>query len=301
VRGGRKDTVRLKRRRPSGNIIDRRGESGVPRGFGRPAVVGTGIGLPVLLVIVVVLLLNGGLGGGSAIDNPLDDLQNPEDQAETSLDIESSSRLERLLFFVFDDAQTFWSDTFAQAGLPYRPARLVLFDTETFSGCGGATATIGPHYCPLDEKIYMDLDFFRDLRDRFGAPGDFAQAYVMAHEVAHHVQHLLGISDEVHREQQFNPESANELSIQLELQADCLAGVWGFTTFERRLLEEGDLEEGLGAAAAVGDDRIQAQSSGRIDVDTWTHGSSEQRMRWFLTGFRNGDPNSCDTFSAETL
>ena len=294
--------MKLRRRAATGNIIDRRGESGIRRGgFSRPAAIGGGIGLPALLVVVVVLLINGGLGGGTTIDNPLDDFQNPDDQAQTSLDLDSSERLVRLLSFVFDDTQSFWRDTFAQAGTPYRDARLVLFTSETPSGCGGAVSNIGPHYCPADETVYVDLAFFRDLRERFGAPGDFAQAYVIAHEVAHHVQHLMGISDEVHREQQLNPEGANELSIRLELQADCLAGVWAFTTFERQLLEEGDLEEGLRAAAAVGDDRIQAQSTGRIDVDSWTHGSSDQRKRWFYTGFENGDPNACGTFSAEAL
>jgi predicted metalloprotease len=177
----------------------------------------------------------------------------------------------------------------------------VLLEGATHSDCGGATAEIGPHYCPADENVYLDLSFFRELRQRFGAPGDFAQAYVMAHEIAHHVQHLMGISDQVRDEQRANPDEANELSIRLELQADCLAGVWAFTAYERALLESGDLQEGLGAAAAVGDDRIQQQSTGSIDRESWTHGSSEQRMRWFTTGYENGDPNDCDTFGADTI
>jgi uncharacterized protein len=294
--------MKLRKRAPSGNVFDRRAESGIRRGGLRgPVAIGGGIGIPALLVVIVILLLNGGLGGGTTFDSPLDDLNNPDEPARSSLDVDESRRLVRLLTFVFEDAQSFWSDTFVQAGRSYREADFVLFTSETSSGCGGAAATIGPHYCPADETIYIDLGFFRDLRERFGAPGDFAQAYVMAHEVGHHVQNVMGISSQVHREQQLDPSNANELSIRLELQADCLAGVWAFTTFERRLLEEGDLQEGLRAAAAVGDDRIQAQATGRIDAESWTHGSSEQRARWFSTGFQNGDPNDCGTFSAETL
>jgi uncharacterized protein len=149
--------------------------------------------------------------------------------------------------------------------------------------------------------VYVDLAFFRELRRRFGAPGDFAQAYVIAHELGHHVQNRLGIMSDVVQAQQQDPSQANELSIRLELQADCFAGVWGFTTFQRNLLESGDLEEGLRAAAAVGDDRIQEQATGTVNPETWTHGSSEQRQRWFIRGFESGDPNSCDTFSAQDL
>jgi predicted metalloprotease len=263
--------------------------------------VGGGIGLPVLLVLAVTMLLNGGLGGsGTGIDVPLDDLQGADHRAEAPLEgADPDGRLVEFMSFVLDDVQGFWSDTFAQSGRDYRRAKLVLLEGATHSGCGGATADSGPHYCPADENVYLDLGFFRELRERFGAPGDFAQAYVMAHEIAHHVQNLTGISDEVHRQQQANPGDANELSIRLELQADCLAGVWAFTAYERRLLETGDLREGLDAAAAVGDDRIQKQATGRVDRESWTHGSAEQRVSWFTTGYEDGDPNACDTFAGD--
>jgi predicted metalloprotease len=156
---------------------------------------------------------------------------------------------------------------------------------------------MGPFYCPIDQKIYIDLGFYDELRSRFGAPGDFAQAYVLAHEVGHHVQHLLGTDAQVRRAQQANPDLANQLSVRLELQADCYAGVWGHSTAQRRLLDPGDIEEGLSAASAVGDDRIQRQTSGSINVDAFTHGSSQQRAAWFERGLHSGQPESCDTFA----
>jgi len=180
-----------------------------------------------------------------------------------------------------------------------RPARtLVLFTGSTNSACGGATSAIGPHYCPPDQTIYIDLDFFAVLQRDFGAQGgDFAEAYVIAHEVGHHVQNLLGISDEVRSLSQQNPDEANSLSVKLELQADCLAGNWANSIFQRgNVLEPGDIEEGLDAAEAVGDDRIQEKALGRIEPESWTHGSSEQRVRWFTTGYETGDPEACDTF-----
>ena len=177
----------------------------------------------------------------------------------------------------------------------------MIFDGSTQTACGQGTAATGPFYCPADSKIYIDLSFFRELRDRFGAPGDFAQAYVIAHEYGHHVQNLLGINAEVQRMSQEDPGRANDLSIRLELQADCLAGVWGHVAFADEELSPGDLQEGLGAAEAVGDDRIQETTTGRIDPESWTHGSSEQRARWFQVGFDSGDPKDCDTFQADPL
>jgi predicted metalloprotease len=203
--------------------------------------------------------------------------------------------------FVLDDVQGFWKDTFQGSGKDYVDAKLVLFTGSTNSACGGATSDIGPHYCPADEKVYLDLDFFRELRARFGAPGDFAQAYVLAHEIGHHVQNLLGIEEQMRKDQRANPGDENELSVRLELQADCFAGVWGFTTYKRDILSSGDLEEGLRAAASVGDDRIQKETTGRVNPETWTHGSSAQRVAWFKRGFENGDPNQCDTFAAPEL
>jgi predicted metalloprotease len=271
----------------------------VGSGVSVPVLAG-GVSLPVVLIVLVVVLVNG--GSGTSIGDPLDDLRGTNDSAQGSLNgPQTNEELVKFLSFVLDDLQGFWSHTFIQSELDYREARLTLFDGATDSACGGATAQLGPHYCPLDERVYLDVDFFRDLQKRFGAPGDFALAYVVAHEIGHHVQQLMGISTRVSEEQRANPESANELSVRLELQADCLAGVWAFTTYERRLLEEGDLEEGLNAAAAVGDDRIQQQASGTIDPESWTHGSSEQRVRWFTTGFEQGDPNACDTFSVSEV
>jgi predicted metalloprotease len=174
---------------------------------------------------------------------------------------------------------------------------MVLYEGSTQTGCGLGTEDVGPFYCPADQRIYLDLGFFRELRERFGAPGDFAQAYVIAHEWGHHIQRVLGIEADVRRAQSEDPGRANDLSIRLELQADCLAGVYAYTAEERGLLVAGDLEEGLAAAAAVGDDRIQQQSGGRIDRESWTHGSSAQRSRWFRAGFQGGEIASCDTFS----
>jgi predicted metalloprotease len=205
--------------------------------------------------------------------------------------------MEEFVGFVVQNVQDSWAQLFSEAGQQYQPTVLVLFDGATTSGCGNASARTGPFYCPADAKVYLDLSFFRELQERFGAPGDFAQAYVIAHEVGHHVQNVLGISDEVRAEQQASPDDANELSVRLELQADCLAGVWGHAAAEQEILEPGDLEEGLAAAAAIGDDRLQAQATGQVNPDTWTHGSSEQRQDWFSRGFEQGDVESCDTFS----
>jgi predicted metalloprotease len=260
---------------------------------------GAGGGLAGLVVVVLVMLLGGNSGdSGIPIDDIIGQLENPApagNQAQPGPD--PDDRLVDFMSFVLDDSQRFWRETLEGSNRDYRDAKLVLFTQSTNSACGGATAAIGPHYCPADEKIYLDLDFFRELRDGFGAPGDFAQAYVLAHEVAHHVQNVLGINDQVQRAQQQGSADANELSIRLELQADCFAGVWGYTTYTRDLLESGDLEEGLNAAAAVGDDRIQQESGGRVNPETWTHGSSAQRVEWFRRGFDSGDPSRCDTFA----
>jgi predicted metalloprotease len=248
-----------------------------------------GLGIPGVIILLVVVALNVMGGGGTRETAP------PGNQTGTA----EGERLVQFVSFVLDDVQGVWRRQFNAAGDDYRPAQLVLFTQSTSTGCGFATSEVGPFYCPADETVYLDLDFFRELRRRFGAPGDFAQAYVIAHEIGHHVQHLLGVSDAVHEESQGNPDRANALSIRLELQADCLAGVWGHTTERRELLEAGDLREGLDAAAAVGDDRIQKQATGSTNPETWTHGSSQQRMRWFSTGFDTGDPDTCNTFGGE--
>jgi predicted metalloprotease len=199
---------------------------------------------------------------------------------------------------VLADTEDTWSALFTRAGARYEPPKLVLFSGVVRSACGMAQAAMGPFYCPRDQKVYIDLSFYRDLRERFGAPGDFAQAYVIAHEVGHHVQTLLGVSQQVHEAQQRVSQSeGNALSVMLELQADCYAGVWAHHADRaRQVLERGDVEEGLNAAAAIGDDRIQSQTQGTVVPESFTHGSSQQRVEWFRRGLEHGDLERCDTF-----
>lgn len=206
--------------------------------------------------------------------------------------------LAQFVSFVLDDNQDTWARVFPQLNRRYEATTLVLFRDAIQSACGFAEAATGPFYCPADQKVYIDLGFYDELRQRFGAPGDFAQAYVISHEIGHHVQHLLGIDADVRAAQSQRPREANDLSVRMELQADCLAGVWGYSTAQRDLLERGDVEEGLNAAAAIGDDRIQRMSTGMVNPDGFTHGSSEQRVAWFRRGLNSGDPNVCDTFAA---
>ena len=199
--------------------------------------------------------------------------------------------------FVLDDAQRTWRDMLAQQGKEYRNAKLVLFRNSVDSACGLASSATGPFYCPREEKVYIDLGFFNELKNRFGAPGDFAQAFVLAHEIGHHVQNLLGIDGQVRQAQNSNPRVRNQMSVRLELQADCLAGVWGHSTAQRNILESGDVDEGLAAAAAVGDNRLQRMTAGQVSPDSFTHGTSEQRSQWFLSGFKSGSIANCNTFS----
>jgi predicted metalloprotease len=215
----------------------------------------------------------------------------------TDADFRSSAEEEELvefMSFVLDDLQATWRQ---QLGPQYRDANMVLFRDAVRSACGMTGAATGPFYCPGDGKVYLDLSFFDELGRRFGAPGDFAQAYVIAHEIGHHVQNLLGIERQVRQLQARNSGARNDLSVRMELQADCFAGVWGHSTAQRGILEEGDVEEGLNAAAAIGDDRIQRQTQGYVVPDAFTHGSSAQRVEWFKRGLMSGDPDQCDTFS----
>lgn len=204
---------------------------------------------------------------------------------------------------VLADTEDTWHGIFREAGQQYREPKLVLFSGAVQSACGLAGSAVGPFYCPSDEKVYIDLSFFQDLAERFRAPGDFAQAYVIAHEVGHHVQTLLGISREVRSAQQRSSrEEANAIQVRMELQADCFAGVWANNAHRaRQILERGDIEEGLAAASAIGDDRIQRQTQGYVVPDAFTHGSSAQRVRWFTRGLKSGDPEQCDTFGASDL
>jgi uncharacterized protein len=281
-------------------IEDRRGAGG-GGSFGRipGGRIGGGIGgagIVGLIVALLVVFLGGGGGRafdiGTGIDSP------PEAQPATENVVDDGpDPLADFVKFVNRDVQEHWDAYFAAAGQRYRPGALVLFTGAVGTACGNASSAVGPFYCPADLKVYLDLGFFRELERRFGAPGDFAQAYVIAHELGHHVQNLLGTMGAVQVAQRRDPSSANELSVRLELQADCYAGVWAHSAFQENQLEEGDLEEGLNAAASVGDDRILQQAGARVDRETFTHGSSQERRDWFLRGFEEGTIAACDTFA----
>ena len=248
-----------------------------------------------LLVVIAINVLGGGGGLASALD-PL--AGGGAVEPGQSVDLTNDGDMVEFMGAVLDDANDLWADTFERSGQAYTPTTLVLFEGATQSACGAASSRTGPFYCPGDRKVYLDLGFFSELRTRFGASGDFAQAYVLAHEVAHHVQQQTGIEAEVRRLQQQagNQEDVNALSVRMELQADCLAGVWAQTVYEQGDLEPGDIDEGLRAAASVGDDRIQAGAGMAVNPETWTHGSAEQRTEWFRQGYESGDPARCDTF-----
>lgn len=216
-------------------------------------------------------------------------------QVDTQRDTQEEPTVQ-FISFVLDDVQKTWTYILQQRGVPYEHAKLVLFRDVTSSGCGTAEAATGPFYCPADEKVYIDLGFYDELQRRFGAPGQFAQAYVLAHELGHHVQNLLGIERKVRNLQSENPGARNELSVRMELQADCLAGAWAHSTQQRNLLEAGDVQSALGAAAAVGDDRLQRMTRGTVSPDSFTHGTSTQRTEWFQRGLTEGTIEACDTF-----
>jgi uncharacterized protein len=293
----------------SRHIEDRRGASSGLGGLGGMIPIGgRGGGIIGIVVLVAFAFLGRGClsgGGGSAAGFDVEDItdilgqfdtatgatseENPLDPADDP-DADTVDFIE----FVLDDIQGFWDEHFDEAGQNYPYAELVLFTDQVQSGCGPASSATGPFYCPADSKAYLDLSFFRELSQRFGAPGDVAQAYVLAHELGHHVQNVLGINEEVRRLQQDDPDRANELSVRLELQADCFAGIWGHSAFQRDLLSDGDVQEGLDAAAAVGDDRLGVDSP-----DNFTHGTSEQRKHWFTVGYDTGSVNECNTFEVD--
>jgi uncharacterized protein len=286
--------MRWTRGNRSDDLEDRRGES---PGGGSRLRVGGGIGLGGAVILLVLSLVFGqnffALLDGSGDLTPAPGGGVPTGPARKGSPAEEQAA--DFMSFVLDDVQNTWAREFTRLGREYERAKLVLFTDAVRSGCGAADAAAGPFYCPEDRKVYIDLGFYNDLKNRFGAPGDFAQAYVLAHEIGHHVQHLLGLTEKV-RGQQARPDRANALSVRLELQADCLAGIWAHSTNERRLLEEGDVEEALAAASAVGDDRIQKQAGGRVTPETWTHGSARQRAGWFRRGLESGRTQDCDTF-----
>jgi uncharacterized protein len=265
---------------------------------GRAAAIGGVGGVGVLLALLFTLLG----GGGGGLDQMMDQLQQAQAPAQPGVQPEEFAGEDDYQVFsetVLGSTDETWGGIFAAADLQYAEPTLVLFRGTTASGCGGASAAVGPHYCPLDETIYLDETFFDELTSRFGAEGgDVAEAYVIAHEVGHHVQMRLGIMDEVRRLQQDagSQAEANELSVRLELQADCFAGIWANSIRDAGVFLPGEIQEAIDAAEAVGDDRIQEQVQGQVNPESWTHGSSEQRVQWFTTGFDSGDPSSCDTF-----
>jgi uncharacterized protein len=278
----------------SQDIEDRRDDSGGGGGggFGFGGMhMGVG-GFLLLLVLSLVFKRNFlSLAGVGTMDSPT-----TVSRPDTARD-QREQPLVQFVSFVLDDTQKTWAQILSQQGIPYRHAKLVLFRDSIDSACGMAQSASGPFYCPGDEKVYIDLSFYDELRQRFGVPGEFAEAYVLAHEIGHHIQKLAGIEAKVHAAQERNPGAANQLSVRLELQADCFAGVWGHSTDERKLLDPNEVQEGLNAAAAVGDDRLQRMSGRQVNPETFTHGSSQQRMDWFQKGFTTGDMSQCNTFA----
>ena len=280
--------MRWEGRAESGNVEDRRGSGGGGMRMGLP--VGGGIGGLVLLLVVSALTgtnpldLIGGAGG--------DPGGYSEPAGEPATDPQT-----RFIRVVLKDTEDTWTAVFRSNGGMYEPPTLVLFDGETGTACGLGQSAMGPFYCPADRQVYLDTSFFADLASRFGAPGDFAQGYVIAHEIGHHVQNLLGLSERVQgARRQASEREGNQLSVRLELQADCYAGVWGHYASQHDLLDPGDAEEGLRAAASIGDDRLQQQGRGRVVPESFTHGSSEQRVEWLKRGLESGRIDSCNTF-----
>jgi predicted metalloprotease len=286
--------MRWRGERESGNIEDRRGQR-VGRRAGIGGVGGVVLGLLALYFTNDPSMLLQSIGG--LVEPQMEQRQGPYQESAA----EADSR--KLVAVTLADTENVWNKLFAQAGKRYEEPRLVLFSGQVRSACGLAKAATGPFYCPGDHKVYIDLSFYDELSRRFGAPGDFARAYVIAHEVGHHVQNLLGTSDQVQQAYRAGDERrANALSVRLELQADCYAGVWAnHTNKTRQMLEKGDIEAGLNAASAIGDDRLQKQGSGQVNPDSFTHGTSAQRVRWFKRGIETGDARQCDTFAAKSL
>ena len=278
----------------SQDIEDRRDDSGGGGGGFQFGGMHIGIGGALVLLVLSVIfrqnffaLLGGGVNTApSAVHNP--------DPARTA----AEKPLVQFVSFVLDDTQQTWTTLLPQqSDKSYRHAKLVLFRDYTYSGCGNAQSATGPFYCPQDEKVYLDLGFFDELRQRFGAPGEFAEAYVVAHELGHHVQKILGTEQKVRQLQEQSPSQENPLSVKLELQADCYAGVWAHSTEQRKLIDESDIESALSAAAAVGDDRLQKMATGHVSPESFTHGTSEQRMNWFRKGLQSGAVEACNTFA----
>ncbi|MEM7052660.1 MAG: neutral zinc metallopeptidase [Acidobacteriota bacterium] len=293
--------MRWRGRRQSTQVEDRRGSSS-PFGRGTVGRRGAGIGCGGIVILLLLAMITGQDplqlvevigGGGPGAQIPQAGPQFPGSAGPSAA---PQDELGQFASTVLAGTEDIWGQLFNRMGQRYQLPTMVLFSNSVASACGYASAAVGPFYCPADQKIYLDLSFFDQLSRQFGAPGDFAQAYVIAHEVGHHVQNVLGISSEVRRMQQRSSKrESNALSVRLELQADCFAGVWGYHS--RNLLEPGDIEEGLRAAAAIGDDMMQRRAGGYVRPESWTHGSSEQRVEWLRRGLNSGDPSACQTFN----
>ncbi|MFE1601919.1 KPN_02809 family neutral zinc metallopeptidase [Methylobacterium sp. ID0610] len=296
--------------RTSENVEDRRGEGG--GGFGLPGGGAGGLGIGAIVILCIIGWVTGInpailIGGAEMVNRqraPQEqraDGQRPDGQRRTGAPTDQTGRFAAAILGNTEDV---WKEVLPnQTGRQYTPTTMVLYQGGTRSACGAARAAMGPFYCPLDKKVYLDTTFFKEMEQKFRVKGDFAYAYVIAHEVGHHVQDVLGILGKVQkRQQQVDERTANQLSVRVELMADCLAGVWAKNSDDRfNALEQGDIEEAMAAANAIGDDRLQKQSQGYVVPDSFTHGSSAQRMRWFQTGFRSGQTQSCDTFRAAQL
>jgi len=306
--------VQWRGRRQSSNIEDRRGSGGIggmgrsripmglPGGFGRSGggMRGGGLGGIGIVIVGLVILWALGINPLSLLDGSSTQQAVPQQQQGQQAGREGplSDEGGQFVATILADTEDTWRQIFQDNGMTYREPTLVLFNAATQSGCGNADSSTGPFYCPLDQKLYLDLSFFNELARRFGAPGDFAQAYVIAHEVGHHVQQLTGVLDQTTAERQRSGEvQSNAISVRVELQADCYAGVWGAHSSQRGMIESGDLQEALDAARAIGDDTIQRRTQGTVIPETFNHGTSAQRMEWFRRGFETGDVNACDTFS----
>ncbi len=290
--------MRWRRGASTADVIDVRGGGGRRGGAALP--VGGGLGVVGVIVFIAIQLLGGGAGGFN-VPAGFDTATRAPSGEPIPAGQDPERDLKDFSVYVFNSVQATWERTFSEQGDSYERAKLVLYRDGVDTACGSASSAVGPFYCPGDKYVYLDLSFYRDMEQQLQASGDFAWAYVIAHEVGHHVQQELGTSAEVDRIRREDPDRANEASVRLELQADCYSGVWARTVFEAGELEAGDIDEAIRASEAVGDDRLQQQSGRGIDPDSFTHGSSAQRRAWFERGRERGEPADCDTFSAEEL
>jgi uncharacterized protein len=307
-KGGNKDVVDLRGAKRGGGagggggLGGRGGGIQIPGGIGG---LGGGAGLVVVIVIVLLNVLGGSNGAGFEIPEafgPQATAPGAENPAPLPRSEDPDANLKDFSVYVFQDVQNMWQKTFAAEGKRYDRAKLVLYSGAVSThGCGSATAAVGPFYCPGDDSVYLDLSFYKQMADQLGASGDFAWAYVIAHEMGHHVQNEIGTTAQVAKAGRSEQTGAEGLSVRTELQADCYAGVWASTVYAEGDLEKGDIEEAFGAARAVGDDRLQKEATGTVRPDTFTHGTSQQRRTWFDRGYRSADPGDCDTFAAEKL